>query len=100
MRQMIDLFVRAGGNPGASNDPTTRTYIALLGGRLSHLADREWLRLFAASVDDESRRFYHDYWAAEARSHAPVMGRVDTLWQRQWRPALHALPQQHAAAER
>lgn len=88
MRQMVDLFVRAGGNPGASNDPTTRTYIALLAGAFPVAADREWLRLFTASVDDESRRFYHDYWTAESRAHAGVMGRVDTLWQRQWRPAL------------
>ena len=88
MRQMIDLFVRAGGNPGASNDPTTRTYIAVLAAAFPAGADREWLRLFAASVDDESRRFYHDYWRAEARSHAVLVGRVDTLWQRQWRPAL------------
>ena len=88
MRQMIDLFQRAGGNPGASNDPTTRTYIALLAAAFPVAADREWLRLFTSSVDDESRRFYHDYWAAESRAHSGVMGRVDTLWQRQWRPAL------------
>lgn len=88
MRQMIDLFARAGGNPGASNDPTTRTYLALLAGVFPAAADREWLRQFAAAVDDESRRFYHDYWTSELRSHAAVTGRVDTLWQRQWRPAL------------
>jgi hypothetical protein len=88
MRQMIDLFVRAGGNPGASNDPTTRTYLALLANVFPAGADREWLRQFSAAVDDESRRFHHDYWTSEVRSHAAVIGRVDTLWQRQWRPAL------------
>jgi hypothetical protein len=88
MRQMIDLFLRAGGNPGASNDPTTRTYIAVLASAFPVVADREWLRLFTASVDDESRRFYHDYWTTEARTHGSVIGQVDTLWQRQWRPAL------------
>ena len=30
MRQMIDLFERAGGNPSASNDQNTRAYIAIL----------------------------------------------------------------------
>lgn len=88
MRQVIELFVRAGGNPGASNDPTTRTYLALLAASFPAGADREWLRLFTASVDDESRRFYHDYWTAELRSRASLTGHVDTLWQRQWRPAL------------
>ena len=88
MRRMIDLFIRADGNPGATNDPATRSYLALLAGVFPTIADREWLRLLATSADDESRRFYHDYWTVEARSHAVVQGRVDTLWQRQWRPAL------------
>ena len=88
MRQMIELFVRANGNPGATNDPTARTYVALLAGAFPTGADREWLRLLSASVDDESNRFYHDYWTAERRSHASVVGHVDSLWQRQWRPSL------------
>jgi hypothetical protein len=88
MRQMIDLFLRANGNPGATNDPTARTYLAILGGVFQTAPDRDWLRQFAASVDDESRRFYHEYWTGESRTHAGVASRVDTLWQRQWRPAL------------
>jgi hypothetical protein len=88
MRQTIELFLRANGNPGASNDPTTRTYIAILAGAFTSAADREWLRLFTESVDDESRRFYHDYWTAEQRSRARVVSHVDSLWQRQWRPAV------------
>lgn len=88
MRQMIDLFVRAGGNPGATNDPSTRAYFGVLASAFPTGADREWLRLLTSSVDDESQRFYHEYWTAEARSHTGTAGRVDTLWQRQWRPAL------------
>ena len=88
MRVEIERFVRAGGNPGSATDPGARSYMALLAGMFPTIADRDWLRLFATSVDDESRRFYHDYWAAETRARVPVSGRVDTLWQRQWRPAL------------
>jgi len=88
MRKVIDLFVRANGNPGVTNDPTTRTYLAILADVFPTGADREWLRLFATSVNDENNRFYHDYWTMEARSHATVLSRIDTLWQRQWRPAL------------
>jgi hypothetical protein len=88
MRKLIDLFVRGGSSAGASTDPTTRTYLALLANAFPAAADREWLRQFAAAVDDESRRFHHEYWNAELRSHAGVIGRVDTLWHRQWRPAL------------
>ena len=88
MRQAFELFERAGGNPGASNDPATRQYLALLAQSFPSAGDREWLRVLAASVDDESRRFYHDYWTAETRARAAVSGRVDSLWARQWRPAL------------
>ena len=88
MRVEIERFIRADGNPRAATDPGTRAYLALLAGMFPTIADREWLRLFAASVDDESRRFYHDYWTAEARAHIAVGGRIDTLWKRQWRPAL------------
>ena len=88
MRQMIDLFMRANGNPGATNDPTVRQYLGVLSQAFPAGADREWLRVFTASVDDESRRFYHEYWETESRARANVYGRVDTLWLRQWRPAL------------
>jgi hypothetical protein len=88
LRTAIDLFLRANGNPGATNDPTGRTYIAILASAFPSGADREWLRLFADAVDDESRRFYHDYWMTEARAHGAAMAYADTAWQRQWRPAL------------
>ena len=88
MRQAIDLFVRNNGNAGAAPDQATATYFAILGAAFQSAPDREWLRLFAESADDESRRFYHDYWTTESRSHAAVLAHVDSLWQRQWRPAL------------
>ena len=88
MRQVIELFVRNNGNPGASNDPAVASYFAILGGAFGSAPDREWLRLFTESVDDERRRFHHDYWTTALRSHAAVVSHVDSLWQRQWRPAL------------
>jgi hypothetical protein len=88
MRQAVDLFSRASGNPRATNDPTLQMYISILAASFPTAADREWLRLLVASVDDESRRFHHEYWAAETRARAGVIARVDSLWQRQWRPPL------------
>jgi hypothetical protein len=88
MRQVIDLFLRANGNPGATNDPTARTYIAILAGAFQSAPDREWLRQFVAAVDDENGKFYHDYWTGESRSHAGAELHADSLWQLQWRPAL------------
>jgi hypothetical protein len=88
MRQVIDLFLRANGSPGATNDPTARAYIATLASAFPTGPDREWLRQFAAAVDDESRKFYHDYWTTESRAHAVATAYADSLWQHHWRPQL------------
>lgn len=88
MRQTIELFVRIGGNPNASNDPTVRTYFAILSGAFPSAADREWLRTFTLSVEDERVRFYHDYWTEQQRLRAGIRSHVDSLWQLQWRPQL------------
>jgi hypothetical protein len=87
MRQVVDLFVRAGGNPRAVSDPTLQQYFALLGASFQSAADREWLRLFVEAVDDESRKFHHEQWTAESNARAGVVAHVDSLWQRAWRPA-------------
>jgi hypothetical protein len=87
LRQVVDLFLRAGGNPRATNDVALQQYFAVLGASFQSAADREWLRLFVASVDDESRKFYHEYWLSESRARAASVARIDSLWQRTWRPA-------------
>ena len=88
MRQVIDQFVRGSGSPASASDQMTATYFSILGSAFPSAADREWLRLFVEAVDDESRRFYHDYWTTELRARAAVVSHVDSLWQRQWRPSL------------
>jgi hypothetical protein len=87
LRQVVDLFIRAGGNPRATNDPALQQYFAVLGASFQSAADREWLRLLVESVDDESRKFYHEYWLSESRARAGTVARIDSLWQRTWRPA-------------
>ena len=88
MHQMIDVAVRADGNPNASTDPATRTYIAIIASAFPTAPDREWLRTLAASADDESRLFYHAYWTTETSARARAAQHVDSLWQRVWRPAM------------
>ena len=88
MRQVIDLFVRANGNPRAASDQTLQQYFAVLGGSFQSAADREWLRVFAEAVDDESRKFYHEHWTTQAQASGGVVAHVDSMWQRTWRPAL------------
>jgi hypothetical protein len=87
LRQVVDLFIRAGGNPRATNDPALQQYFAVLGSSFQSAADREWLRVLVEGVDDESRKFYHEQWLSESRARAGVVAHVDSLWQRTWRPA-------------
>ena len=86
LRQAIELFVRVNGNPRGAGDQTMQAYFAVLGASFQTAADREWLRLFTQSVDDESRKFYHQYWLSESRAHAAAVARVDSMWQQTWRP--------------
>ena len=88
MRQVIDLFMRAEGNPMATNDPVLRQYFAVLASSYGSAADREWLRLFAESLEDERRRFYQEYWATEHAGRIGYVRRVDSLWQNTYRPRL------------
>jgi len=88
LRQVVDLFIRAGGNPRATNDAALQQYFAVLGSAFQSAADREWLRLFVESADDESRKFYHAHWMSESAARAGTVAQIDSLWQRTWRPAL------------
>ena len=88
MRQVIDLFIRAEGNPRSTGNQNLQTYFSILAASFQSAADREWLRLFAQSVEDERSKFYHDYWTTESRARAGIVAHVDSLWQRTWRPSL------------
>ncbi|HEX7978192.1 MAG TPA: hypothetical protein VF461_06290 [Gemmatimonadaceae bacterium] len=85
MRETAELFVQRNGNPRGV-DQTTMQYFAILSASFQTAADREWLRQFVRAVEDESRRFYHDYWLSESRTHAAAVARVDSVWQQSWRP--------------
>ena len=87
MQQVVSLFLQANGDPRATNQPGLQEAFAVLGASFQTAQDREWLRLFTDAVNDESRKFYHDYWTGESARHAAVVVRVDTLWQGTWRPA-------------
>lgn len=87
MRQAIAIFLDAEGDPRRATSQEAANAIALLAGYFPTGLDRDWLRLFRQSVDEESARFYHDYWIREQANRALVLRAVDALWQ-QHRPAL------------
>jgi hypothetical protein len=88
MRQVIDLFIRAEGNPGATNDPVLRQFFTVLASSFAAPADREWLRIFTESLEDERRQFYQQYWTTEHAGRIGYVRRVDSLWQTVYRPRL------------
>ena len=75
-----DYFIRSGGNPRASSDPQIQQEIALMASVFPTSADRDWVRLFVQSLQDESNRFYHDYWTSEQRTRGAAFAEVNQLW--------------------
>lgn len=88
MRQVIGLFIQAQGNVGATNDVTLRQYFSVLASTFQSAADREWLRIFTESLEDERRRFYQEYWTSEHAGRIGFVRQADSLWQAVYRPKL------------
>ena len=80
------LFVRNDGSPGTVNDQTTQQLFVWLRNYFPTVADREWLRLFILSVQEEQTRFYNSYWNATVADRAVVRQQVSDLWTRTYRP--------------
>jgi hypothetical protein len=80
LRQAIDLFLRAEGDPGRAGDRLAQEIIATFAQTFSTAADRDWLRLFALSLNDENERFYRSWWTQRQTDLAPVRERVQSLW--------------------
>ena len=90
LTRTVDLFVRANGDPRAASSQEQANAIAFLAAYFQTGADRDWLRLFVQSLNDESSRFYHSYWLQKQRERSNVLELVDTLWQRTYRPRMQA----------
>jgi hypothetical protein len=84
--QVVDLFVRANGDPRAASSQQQANAIAFLAAYFQTGADRDWLRLFVQSLNDEYGKFYHSYWTEQQRERSNVLEYADTLWQRTYRP--------------
>jgi hypothetical protein len=83
-----DYFIRSSGNPRAARDPQIAQEIAMLAANFPQPADRNWLRLFVQSLQDEDTRFYHAYWTTAQASRAPVIAAVNEQWASRFYPKL------------
>lgn len=83
-----DLFIRSDGNPRAARDPNVARQIAILAANFPAPGDRNWLRLFVQSLQDEDTRFYHAYWANEQVARAGALAAVNEAWASKYYPKL------------
>ena len=83
-----DFFIRSNGNPRASSDPQVQQSIALLAANFPAPADRNWLRLFVQSLQDESTKFFHSYWLAEQQSRGAGYAAFQEAWLSRYYPKL------------
>ncbi len=80
IQQVVNQFLRAGGDPRATSDPNLQMLFGILASSYPTAADRDWLRLFVQSLADERARFYHDYWMSEQTTRDATRRAVDSLW--------------------
>ena len=75
-----DQFIRANGNPRGASDAQMQQEIALLAGNFPTPADRDWLRLFVQSLQDENNRFYDAYWSNEQQMRTAALSAFREAW--------------------
>jgi hypothetical protein len=83
-----DLFIRSSGNPRAASDPQMQQEIAILAANFASPADRNWLRLFVQSLQDENTRFFHAYWTSEQQTRGAAFAQFNQQWIGQYYPKL------------
>src|SRR5262249_33197704 len=84
-----DAFLRSNGNPRAAmRDPELAQQIAMLAAVFSQPADRNWLRLFVQSLQDESTKFFHTYWTNEQEVRKAAFAEVSEQWSSRYYPKL------------
>jgi hypothetical protein len=86
--QVVNVFVRADGDPRAASSQAEANAIAFLAAYFPSAADRDWVRLFVTSLADERAKFYQSYWVQQQREKRNVLDEVDVLWQGTYRPRI------------
>jgi hypothetical protein len=83
-----DYFIRSNGNPRAASDPRVQQSIALLAANFRSPADRNWLRLFVQSLQDEDTKFFHSYWTTEQSNRGAGFAAFQEQWLSKYYPKL------------
>lgn len=80
LRRGTERFLRANGNVRAAGDQETLRMYATLNTYFPSAADRDWLRLFVESLDDERARFFRGWWSQQQSARASGRGSLEQMW--------------------
>jgi hypothetical protein len=80
LSRVAKLFIQNEGSPQTVNDQTTQLLFLTLRNAFKTVADREWLRLFVQSLDDEQTKFYQSYWTAQQSDRSAARQAIETAW--------------------
>ena len=85
MRGAVEQFLQFQGEPRRAPDEATAMRVAQFASIFPTPADRDWLRLFVAGVQDENTRWFAGEHARLVRERARVTAAVQTLWESGYR---------------
>ena len=85
MRATIEQFLQLSGDPRRAPTREAAMRVQMLASVFTTAADREWLRLFLAGVQDEAARFFTGEHHRLVRERAGTITAVDSLWQQVYR---------------
>ncbi len=80
LRQGATLFLNTNGNTRAARDRASVSTVATFATYFPTGPDREWLRLYIESLEDEREKFFAAYWMREQKARADVLTAIDGVW--------------------
>lgn len=87
LRRGVDRFIRDAGDVRAARNQVELRMYATLRTYFPTGEDRDWLRLFVQSLDDEHTRFYRGYWLQQQQRRASTRASIEAMWAGTYRPA-------------
>ena len=87
LRRGCQQFLRANGNVRSANSEETLRMFATLATYFPSSADRDWLRLYVESLDDERARFFRGWWGQQQATRAVVRRALEAQWRSRYAAA-------------
>ena len=86
--ETIDDFAKADGNPKKAKTREEGVFFEIFAKIFPAKADREFARVLANSLTNESTLFFHAWWVNEMRRRETTLAAIDSIWHRAMYPKL------------